>query len=643
MTDVKQILIKRRVLIVDSAYEKKELSAYYNAFLLANFGIVVDKPDLVTKGMINDIAELYRLNVPSSYFKNPQDMKYYTKAELFIEQVVSYFLAYGLEDSHVEVFKKDLPEYTVGDELKLRDFKIVSHPEARLILIEILKDYCNYTHPWSLDEKEEVLELVKSNLYDDFVINCGDNACSLLDLSSYFARFMYKKDLVKYSIQKAGERSNLELDPITKATIAEALPLVLDCPMSKKQAKYFNTLVKKVGSSVKKATNFHSPYRIAKEALDAGDVYNAARIYAAHGSLLERNLKMLISRADPITACKILKLLPAKNPLVLYQLVNTILADDGQARTFAFTKNNLVKHHTETDYETKWRKSKLNDATRKLVYNSCLTLIEEAYKAQPSLGKVYIADNFYKIALPVNTSASGKGIDVVPTGSRLSIKSDYIRTFVHWEKAFDIDSSLILVDNENKLESLYFGNYHAKRYDDDVLFSGDVTSSTGTEYYDIKLENMRKRGYKYIISTFHGFCSNLNSGDIHCGYQDKTDLNTEAWDPKNIAFQMHIKGDTRACVGFAIDLETREIIILNLMRDSDCRVVGPADYKMIEKYLSSSALDLNMGTVISYRGEVVSSPEEADIVFDDNYKSEDENQKVVRSYETEKLVAIINI
>lgn len=643
MTDVKQILIKRHVLVVDSAYEKKELSAYYNAFLLANFGIVVDKPDLVTKGMINDIAELYRLNVPNSYFKNPQDMKYYTKAELFIEQVVSYFLAYGQEDSHVEVFKKDLPEYTVGEELKLREFKIVSHPEARLLLIEILKDYCNYTRPWSIDEKEEVLELVKSNLYDDFVINCGDNACSLLDLSSYFARFMYKKDLVKYSIQKAGERSNLELDLVTKATIAEALPLVLDCPMSKKQAKYFNTLVKKVGSSVKKATNFHSPYRIAKEALDVGDIYNAARIYAAHGSLLERNLKMLISRADPITACKILKLLPAKNPLVLYQLVNTLLADDGQARTFTFTKNNLVKHHVETEYETKWRKSKLNEATRKLVYNSCLTLIEEAYKAQPSLGKVYIADNFYKIALPVNTSASGKGIDVVPTGSRLSIKGDYIRTFVHWEKAFDIDSSLILVDNENKLESLYFGNYHAKRYDDDVLFSGDVTSSTGTEYYDIKLENMRKRGYKYIISTFHGFCSNLNSGDIHCGYQDKTDLNTEAWDPKNIAFQMHIKGGTRACVGFAIDLETREIIVLNLMRDSDCRVVGPADYKMIEKYLSSSALDLNMGTVISYRGEVVSSPEEADIVFDDNYKSENENQKVVRSYEIEKLVTIINI
>ena len=638
-----QILIKRHYLVSDLVELDPIKVAYYNAYLYSNFGIIVDQPEFLTKEMINEIASLYRLSVPASYFKNPQDMQYYTKAELFIEQAVSYFLAYGARNSHVEVFDKKLPEYPEGTEITLRKFQIVNAAEADEVLASILADYCAYTRPWSLDELYEVDFLITEHYYNDFVIRCGDNAVALLDRDSRFARYMYKKDLVKYSIRKCGEHSTLAMDDNTVRVISEALPLVLDCPMTKKQAKYFNTLVKKVGSSVKKATNFHSPYRVAKEALDAGDVYNAARIYAANGSLLERNLKMLISRADPMTACKILELLPAKNPLVLYQLVNTILADDGQARTFTFTKNNLVKHHTETDYETKWRKSKLNDATRKLVYNSCLTLIEEAYKAQPSLGKVYIADNFYKVALPVNTSASGKGIDVTPTGSRLPIKGDYIRTFVHWEKAFDIDSSLILINNENKLESMYFGNYHAKRYDNDILFSGDVTSSTGTEYYDIKLENMRKRGYKYIISTFHGFCSNLNSGDIHCGYQDKEDLNTKAWDPKNIAFQMHVKGDTRACVGFAIDLETKEIIVLNLMRDSDCRVVGPADYKMIEKYLSSSALDLNMGTVISYRGEVVSSPEEADVVFDDNYKSENENQKVVRSYEIEKLVAIINI
>mgnify|MGYP007115407863 CR=1 FL=1 len=48
-----------------------------------------------------------------------------------------------------------------------------------------------------------------------------------------------------------------------------------------------------------------------------------------------------------------------------------------------------------------------------------------------------------------------------------------------------------------------------------------------------------------------------------------------------------------------------------------------------------------MGKVISYRGEVVNTPEEADVIFADDVEPA-ENQKVVRSYETEKLVAIIN-
>lgn len=637
-----QILIKRHYLLSTGVKNYNEVNlAYHNAFLLSNFGIIVDKPKLLTKEMMDEIACLYKLNVPASYFKNPQDMKYYTKAELFIEQVVSYFLAYGAENSHVEVFQKDLPEYTVGDELVLRKFSILSEAEADEVLSNILRDYCNYTRPWSVDELNEVLFLL-NEYYNNFEVKCGDNACSLLDSDTSFARFMYKKDLVKYSIQKNGEHSKLNLTADCKHIIEAALPLVKNCPMSKKQAKYFNTLAKHLGVSVKKSTNESSPYKYAKEALDKNDVLGAAKIFAANGSLLERNLKMLISRADPMTACEILKMVPANNPLVLYQLVSNLSEDSGASRTFTFTKNHVVKHHIETEYETKWRKSKLNDATRKALKESCINLIEESYKSKPSLGKVYIADNFYKVALPINTSASGKGIDVLPTGSRIGIKGEAIRTFVHWERAYDIDSSLILVNEDHKLETLYFGNYHSKPYGNDILFSGDVTSHTGTEYYDIKLENMRKRGYKYIISTFHGYCSNLNNGEIHCGYQDKSDLNTRAWDPKNIAFQMHVKGDSRACVAFAIDLETKEIIILNLMRGSDSRVVSSTDFTAIEKHLNSANLDLSMGSIISFRGEVVKTPEEADIIFDDNFTVVTEDQQVVRSYETEKLVSILN-
>ena len=640
MTNTQQILIKRHYLVSTAEQGDKKLAAYYSAFLFSNFGILTDKPYLLTKEMVNEIKDLYRLDVPASYFKNPQDMKYYTREELFIEQLVSYFFAYGAEDSHVKLFDKALPEYDLGEEIKVREFKILNTVEATQVLRSIMQDYCAYKRPWSEDEYNEFITLYKGAYYDNYSILCADNALRLLPLDINFARFMYKKDLVKYSIHACGERKQFDIPANVLDIIRQALPLVKDCPMTKKQAKYFNTLVKKAGVKLtRKTSNFHSPYRLATEALNKGDVLGAAHIYAANGSLLERNLKMLISRANPMEATEIVKLIPNTNPIVLYQLMSTLTADDGNARTLAFTKNGLVRKHTETDYETKWRKSKLNDSTRKFLHDACMNQIKAGYEAQESVGKVYIAENFYKVGVPVNTSASGKGIDVLPLGSRLPITGDYIRTFVHWEKAFDIDSSLILVDNDNKVSTMYFGNYAGKPLGNSVLFSGDVTSATGTEYYDIRLAEMKAKGYKYIISTFHGFCSNLNSGEIYCGYQNKDNLETKAWDPKNIELKIHVKGDTRAFLAFGIDLETNEIVIFNQLKDDDSRIVRPEDFKLLLKYLDPTFLELNMGKVISYRGEVVTTPEEADVIFADDVKPA-ENQKVVRSWEIEKLVSI---
>lgn len=640
MTNTQQILIKRHYLVSTAEQGDKKLAAYYSAFLFSNFGILTDRPYLLTKEMVNEIKDLYRLDVPASYFKNPQDMKYYTREELFIEQLVSYFFAYGAEDSHIKLFDKILPDYDLGEEIKVREFKILSTLEATQVLRSIMQDYCAYKRPWSEDEYNEFITLYEGAYYENYSILCADNALRLLPLDIEFAKFMYKKDLVKYSIHTCGDHKQFDISATMLNIIRQALPLVKDCPMTKKQAKYFNTLVKKAGVKLtRKTSNFYSPYRLATEALNKGDVLGAAHIYAANGSLLERNLKMLISRANPIEAAEIVKLIPNSNPIVLYQLMSTLTADDGNARTFAFTKNGLVRKHTETDYETKWRKSKLNDSTRSFLHDACMNQIKAGYEAQESLGKVYIAENFYKLSIPVNTSASGKGIDVLPLGSRLPITGDYIRTFVHWEKAFDIDSSLIIIDNAGKAQTMYFGNASSKPFGNSILFSGDVTSPNGTEYYDIRLAEMKAKGYKYIISTFHGYCSTLNSGEIYCGYQNKDNLKTKAWDPKNIELKIHVKGDTRAFLAFGIDLETNEIVVFNQLKADDSRVVRPEDFKLLLKYLDSAFLDLNMGKIISYRGEVVTIPEEADIIFADDVKPI-ENQKVVRSWEVEKLVSI---
>ena len=658
---LRDILTLRHFLVSTSEQEAaNEKTKFYNAYLLANFGIVVDKPYLLTSDMVQDISKILKLEVPKSFYANPQDTRYFTKEELLIEQVVSYF-AYATDLGRIELFKKDLPEYFVGDEIKLRTFQILTEDEAQIQLESIMKSYCSYTRPFSIDELEEFTALYYGGyLKEDTEIKCKDNIFTLLDSDISFARFLDKKDIVKLSIQKFGDNASFKNYKKTSAKsyvseelakLARYIPYVKHCPMSKKQAKYFNKIVSLCGLNVPKATNAQSPDRRALKLLEEGSVVAAADIYASSGSMLERRIKMLLSRANPREAIEILDKLPAKNPLVLYQTISNIAADNGAARTFTFYHNNKVKTHRESDYETTWRKSKLNESTRKLLKDTCIEKIKTYYRELPSLGNIYIADNFYKIGLPTNTSASGKGMDVLPTGSRVACTGSAIRTFVHWKDAFDIDSSLIVVGANNELTSMGWFNYSNKGFGNDILFSGDITGSKGAEFFDIDLDALAARGCKYVIQTFHGYMSKLDRGEIYAGYQNKENLQTKTWDPKNIEMQFRVQGDSRGCIAFAIDIQTREVVILNQIIDDDSRVVNPNGFKTIEKYLNDAFLDVTIGMIAECRGDVVDTPEDAAVIFDDTYVQKEHNesdivmmteQRIIRSYELEKLVEFIN-
>jgi hypothetical protein len=320
------------------------------------------------------------------------------------------------------------------------------------------------------------------------------------------------------------------------------------CPLSKKQAKYFNTLCKHLGIKHKKETNARSPYKAAKHFIDLGKPVEAAKVFAKNGSLLQRNLVWVLSRAKSEKEFnEILELVEAENPIVLAQLLLGLNKDKYERpRTFRFFSNNLVTAHTETEYEFENRKSKLTDAQKDMLTAFVSNKITEAYKSAESIGKVYIDPEFDKVAVPFNTTASGKGLDVLPVGSRVKIKSDYIRTFCYWKGIHDIDASACmlkdLTGSYGSVDTLYWGSYNTKPFGDSALCSGDDRSNNGAEYQDFKLSELREKGYKYVIYTLNGYASSLDKGEIHCGYQCKDNLKTQAWSAKNIETDIRVRG-----------------------------------------------------------------------------------------------------
>ena len=357
---------------VDSNYP------YLALRMMHDFGIKFTNPHLVNEKVCKVIASELGKTIPKSFYENPQDTKYFKVEELLIEQLVSYLkiefmtgvYSENTEDfERVDVFKKALPKYVTGDEIKLRTFTIVNTDEADKVIEEIIDSYCSYTRPWG-EEEEEIFHDFYA-YYKGQALGCKENiiSCFMQYKDVRFACQLDKKDVVKLSVQLYGDKPVLAIQGADKKLLETAFYACKGCPLSKKQAKYFNTLSKKLTGKKGSESNARSPYKAAKKLIDEGKAFEAAQVFAKNGSLLQRNLVWVLSRAKDEAEFKaIVDLVEAENLIVLMQLLLGLTKDDYiDHRRFSFYKNNCKTTHVETDYEFETRKSKLSPERKALL------------------------------------------------------------------------------------------------------------------------------------------------------------------------------------------------------------------------------------------------------------------------------------
>ncbi|MCR4562140.1 MAG: hypothetical protein K5694_02925 [Bacilli bacterium] len=649
------LLEKRFIFVADHKREEDEKKrAYFNSYLLVNFGVELENPEEISQDVLIQIDGLLHLNVPTSFYESPQDTKYFSCGELLLEQVVSYILGYGTGIKRVELFKKALPKkYVVGDEIKLRRYRVIFEEEADKVLHQTMDNFLAYKRPLSYEEKERFLILAQEGYLDkNKTIACKDNIFLLLPQFPDLASRLDKKDLVKFSLDSFGEHSTFDFDPTdeddleAKEIILAALPKIKDCPLSKRQAKLYNKMVKVMTGVKGKEDNSDSEYRQFHLILEKDGPIEAAEYLSKHGSLLERNLVFLLSRCDKDEIHVVMNMLTNKNFSVLLQIYQTINGDEkGKPRTFTYRSHGINRTYTETEEEAAYRKSTLSEETKHIVRNLLKSSILEHFKLATKLGKIYVSEEFKKIAIPLTTDATNKGVDVLPSGSRIKFTGNYIRTFCHWDGPRDIDASLgCLQEDEEEGSSddvrvLSWRTYFYNPIRGAALCSGDDTSTHGTEYQDLDINGLLELGYRYVVAGINGYGSDFSKGTIIQGLQVKTEINTNPWDPKNIEFQMNIKAEARGYVGFAVDLKGREIVIVNSICASK-RLFDRQQLKLCRRYLSNSYLDISLYDVLSCSGELVKDPEDADIVFDREYSSQD--KKVIRPFDIDSLIAIVN-
>ena len=647
MNVIDKILISRGC--VRESTVEDEFAPFYATKLYEKLGIIFDLPAKINADTVVMLSAFFGLEVPDSFYANPQDTAHFECGELLVEQLVAYFkkehpelFNNDKEYARIPVFHKVLPQYGEGKEKVVRWFRVISADEAERVCRQAAKEYLVYSRPWSEVEEDEVFALYKKG-YCNGVPSCKDNAGLMyfeFEDESMLKYFDYK-DVVKLSVRRYYDSKVILITQKGKRLLKKAAEIAKPCPLTKKQAKYFNKIVKVTGADITKQDNSQSPYAISKRLVEKSRVTEAAEFLDKNGSLLERNLVWLLSRADENETEKILSLVDGNNPIILMQLLWMLASQKKGARVFSFVNNKMFKSHTETDEECNERRSVLDDSVCEKVIDSIRKALIKYYGERPIRGKVFLSDKFKKVFVPVNTSDSGKGIDVLPCGSRLPIKGENIRTFCYWEGIGDIDASAVFSDGNAKTEILNWQTYDMKPFGNSALVSGDDRGEDGAEYADFVIDELLKKGWKYCVYFLNGFESPLNKGTIYCGYQNKRDLRTKAWQPDNIQMKIHVKGNSWQYLGFAIDLENREIVVLNKMSGKRCNVVASSDIYAVQRYIDKRSLEAwNMYDLISARAELVDDPENADIVFDEFY-SETDNKKVVRPWDVSTLISYL--
>ena len=307
--------------------------------------------------------------------------------------------------------------------------------------------------------------------------------------------------------------------------------------------------------------------------------------------------------------------------------------------------------HEETAKEARARRTALDAQAVSRINMHLWSALEGACKG--TLGKVYVDEGMKRIALPLQEGTSMGGVGTLPRGSRLPIPDgDKIRAFTYWELVDDIDLSAFGVSEDG--EQIEFSWRNLFDEDDDpmneeaIVFSGDETSgyNGGSEFFDISLDAFKE---EYPYTRYVVLCNNVYSGDpfsdclCKAGYMMRDEVDSgEVFEPKTVKSSFAITCASTFAYLYAIDLQTREIVWLNVSRDSRERVAGETKMAFLLDYLNVTDVINLHDFACMLATEVVDDPSQADVVFSDAYQPSREGVELIRSFDFERVMQLLN-
>ena len=661
--------------------EGSKTNSFETLFAMANlFNIrIVSGQNLAEPEMIHTAERCIGRHVPAPFYNGfPQSVRALSPDALLFDQLLHYAQTYGSSDfseAGTSLLEETFERLAFREKAEIKDFSIVTEEEAVCQLADSVNDLMASTRPLSESQYELVLEYIREYHYEIPHCESKDTSVKLLldTREPAYAAFLQLSDVIRIvdhlNYESYGNRDlknlNLKnqdrkfLTQIINTIFLEGQCNVIDCFEKKKiwngllyhiHYQPVNETAKTFVEGIRGKENL-SVYSSFEKHMQQGEIQQAVlalRKGKGSGALL-RKLSYILSRCETEEdVAFVLQNLKSSNPLILLQMLIDYSAEKpaNLPRTFKFTKHNLLRVHKETNKEISNRKSLVSDETRQMVLPILWENLESIYHSR--LGKVYIAPDMERIAVPLQETTSSGGYGILPKGSRIPIKAGKkVRCFTYWEKVNDIDlSAMILTKDHQQLELSWRSMWGHQS--DAVTFSGDQTSgyNGGSEYFDVDVDAFIE---EYPNAEYLVFCNNVFSGTpfsnclCKAGYMDRDILDSgEVFEPKTVVTSFQITCNSTFAYLFGIDLQSKELVWLNVARDSNVHVAGTTTVDFLKNYLQATQL-INVHKLFSMLAtEVVDKPEDADVIVSNRELSAREGVEVIHSYDIERILALMN-
>ena len=649
------------------------------AFSLAHFfGIkITSGTELLQKEMIQLAGELLGQDVPKPFYRNyPKSVLSLTPNQLLYDQLLNYAITYGLgitDSPRYSVFEKDFERTAFREGAEIREFSVITEEEAIPLLQKLAEELLQGTRPLSYTQYDLVQTVLHDYPFPVTRIASKDTAVRLLlDVRdpaladhirlSDVIRLLDRMNFTLYGntdLKKLNLRNKERV--FLTAVIDRLIPTgnIVDCFEKK---KLWNGLLHHLHYRAK--TPEGQAFLDRMRGKENGSVYSAFEkdmsipdapaaletLRKGKGeSAVLRNLNYILSRCRSEEEIhQVLQSLDSKNVLLMIQLLiqYSNYRGNGESRTFRFIRHEMETVHKEKPEEISRRRSVLKPE----IINRVTGILWEKLRNTLSgrLGKVYVDPDMKRYALPIQEAASQGGFGVLTRGTLLPLPPvKKLRAFTYWELVDDIDLSVIGL-TESLEQTEFSWRTMSQNQSTAITYSGDETSGYhgGSEYFDIRLDEFRSihPETRYLV-----FCNNvftgINFGECFCraGYmlRDNEDSG-EVYEPKTVQSAFRVDCESTFAYLFALDLKTNMFIWLNTAQNSRSTVAGTNDLSYLMDYFHVTDL-INVASFFTMMAtELVEDPLQADVVVTNRKIEVPEGTEVIREYDIERMIALMN-